>query len=64
MHNTKCTNWDEVPLTLSIMQVAEILGVGRYAVNNLIKSNQLPCIQIGRHIRIYRETLKEYLSQL
>ena len=63
MKDKHYTDWNELPLTLTVMQGADILGIGRHAAYHLVQSGQLPSIKIGKQIRIYRGTLENYLEQ-
>lgn len=56
-------NLTDMPLVLTVTEVATVLGVGRHAVYDLVQSGEIPVIHIGRHIRIYRETLEKFLKQ-
>lgn len=52
---------NKYPAVLSISQVAEILNVTPATVRRHIKSNDLPHINIGRLVRIPKDSLIEYL---
>lgn len=54
---------DDVPLVLRIDDLMSILGIGRNAAYALIHSHQVCSIRIGRHIRIPRDAVVEYLSK-
>lgn len=56
-------NLADMPLVLTVTEVATVLGVGRHAVYDLVHSGESPVIHIGRHILIYRETLGKFLKQ-
>lgn len=51
----------EYPVALSISDVAEILNITPSTVRRHIKSNDLPHIKIGKHVRIPKESLIVYL---
>lgn len=55
----KYTNFNDIPLLLSVEQLMEILGVGRNTAYALVRSEKIKCIRIGRIIRIPRENIKE-----
>ena len=49
------------PTVLSISEVAEILNVTPATVRRHIKSNDLPHINVGRLVRIPKDSLIDYL---
>lgn len=54
---------EELPLVLSVPQLAEILHIGRNAAYDLVNSGEIRCIHIGRSIRIPKSALLEYLNR-
>ena len=42
-------------------QAAELLAVRTSWIYEAVRTNRLPCLRIGRHIRFTREMLKEWL---
>lgn len=52
----------DLPLALSVPQVAELLNIGRNTVYELVRSHQLRSVRIGRQIRIPRSALEDYLN--
>lgn len=55
MIETKYKNYDELPLMLSVPQVAEILGIGRAHAYELVKSKGFPSINIGNRIIVPKD---------
>lgn len=55
--------FDNIPLVMSVPEVAEILHIGRNSAYQLVHSGQLRCIRIGRTIRIPQAALLEYLGK-
>ena len=53
---------DEIPAILTVPQFAEFLGIGRNAAYDLVNSNQIRVIKIGRTIRIPRHAVLAYLG--
>jgi len=49
-------------LLLKPMEVADLLGIGRSLVYELIATGELPSIRIGRCIRIPSEALAEWIK--
>lgn len=50
-------------LTLTVNQAATALGVGRQSVLNLVRSNALRHVRIGRKIIIPRDSVSEFLER-
>lgn len=53
---------NNLPLVLSVPQLADILHIGRNAAYDLVKSGAIRSIRIGRTIRIPKSALLEYLN--
>jgi excisionase family DNA binding protein len=43
-------------------QAAELLAVKRSWIYEAVRTGELPCLRIGRHIRFTRAMLEEWLS--
>ncbi len=56
------TNFDNLPLALTVLEAGQVLRVGRSVTYELIRSGQLRSVRIGRSIRIPRDALVEYLQ--
>lgn len=56
----KYTNFNDIPLLLSVDQLTEVLGIGRNTAYQLVRSEKIKSIRIGRIIRIPRENIKEF----
>lgn len=52
------------PMALKVSDVAEILNVGRSSVEELIRSDRLRYVRIGRLIRIPRDAVYDMLHEL
>ena len=52
----------EIPAILTVPQLAEFLGIGRNAAYDLVNSNKIKVIRIGKNIRIPRHAVLEYLG--
>lgn len=55
--------FEELPLALSVEDLMPILGIGRNTAYELVRSNQIRSVKIGRKIRVPKEAVREYLSQ-
>ncbi len=47
--------YDELPLMLSVMEVAAILGISRAGAYELVRSEDFPTIKIGSRIIVPKE---------
>lgn len=56
------TNFDNLPLALTVREAGQVLRVGRSVTYELVRSGQLRSVRIGRSIRIPRDALVEYLQ--
>lgn len=48
---------------LGAEEIAEYLGVGLVTVYRWCREGRLPCLKIGKHWRIHREALEDFLRQ-
>jgi excisionase family DNA binding protein len=49
------------PLLLDSRQVAQLLGLGRTKVFQMMAGSQLPTVRVGRCVRVPREALDEWI---
>ncbi len=56
------TDWDNLPLTLTVDEVARVLRVARNAVYELVRQHKVPHTHLGRAIRISRDALRQHLE--
>lgn len=50
--------------TLSIVQTARFLGIGRSTLYNLIKDGRLPVRKLGKRTLILRDDLDQFVASL
>lgn len=53
---------NDLPLALSVPEVAKLLKIGRNTAYELVRSRQIRSVRIGRQIRVPRSALEEYLN--
>lgn len=51
------------PLTYTVTQAAELLGISAWAYYEAIKKNELPYRRIGRRIVVPRAQLEQWLAK-
>ena len=55
-------NLNDLPLTLRVEEVAEILRIGRGSAYELIRCGKLHAIRMGRRILVPRSSLESFLE--
>ena len=57
------TTYDQLPLIMSVEEMAEILGIGRNTAYDLIRKRKIKGVHVGRQIRVTKEALRTFLSK-
>lgn len=60
---TKYTSLDQLPITLSANQVAQVLGISRANAYTLMHSKGFPTIQIGKRMVVPKNKLIEWMEE-
>ena len=55
MNKSKYTNYDDLPLMLSVLDVASVLGISRAGAYELVRSDGFPSLRIGSRIVVPKE---------
>lgn len=55
-------NYSELPLTLSVPEVAAVLGTSRAGAYELVHSASFPKVKIGKRILVPKDELIEWLD--
>ena len=60
----ECTykNYDELPLTLNVVQVAAVLGISRAGAYELVHSEGFPTRKFGSRIVVPKDKLREWID--
>lgn len=61
--NVMYTSYESLPLTLSIEQVAEVLGIGKNTAYALVRAKKIRSVKVGRQFRIPKDALYHYLHE-
>lgn len=61
--STGHTEWDELPLVLTVRQLAAILEIGLGAAYALCHQRGFPVVRVGRSFRVPREALQRWLLE-
>lgn len=51
------------PLTVSVVEAAALLGIGKNTAYDLVRAGRLPHVRIGSRVRIPRESLHAWLER-
>ena len=55
-------SYDELPLMLSVLEVAAVLGISRAGAYELVKSEGFPSLKIGSRIVVPREKFIDWID--
>ena len=56
-------SFDDLPLTLTVVEAGQVLRVGRNTAYDLVRCGKLRSIKVGKQIRIPKQALQDYLSR-
>lgn len=59
---TNYTSLDQLPITLSANQVAQVLGISRANAYTLMHAKSFPTIQIGKRMVVPKNKLIEWME--
>lgn len=59
---TDVKEYSELPLSLTVDQVAEVMGIGRVQAYNLVHTEDFPKIKVGRRIVVPRQAFIKWLD--
>lgn len=57
-----CTNFNELPVVMGVLDVAAVLGVSRNTAYEFVKSKGFPSFQVGKQIRVSKQALQAWLD--
>lgn len=58
----KFTNFDTMPLVLSVEDIADTLAIGRNKAYALVNTGTIKALKIGQHYRIPREEFVNFVK--
>lgn len=58
----KYKSYEELPLMLSVIQVAEVLGISKTSAYELVHSDDFPSISIGKRLIIPKDKFIEWIK--
>ena len=62
MKQTVYKSYDELPLMLSVPEVAAVLGISRAGAYELVRSDGFPALKIGIRIVVPKEKFIEWVN--
>ena len=63
MNNCKYNSFEELPLMLSVPEMASVLGISRAGAYELVKEKGFPSLTIGSRIIIPRDKLIAWIDE-
>ena len=57
------TDYEQLPLVLSVNQLIDVLNIGRNTAYELIRSGRIKCIRVGHQIRVPKEAIQSFLQE-
>ena len=63
MRKSKYRSYDELPLMLSVTDIAEVLGISRAGAYELVKAEGFPSLSIGTRIIIPKDELIAWIKR-
>ena len=63
MKNSSYKSFDDLPLMLSVPELANVLGISRAGAYELVKSKGFPSLTIGSRIIVPRDKLMAWIDE-
>ena len=63
MHNRDFKTYDDLPLMLTVMDVAAVLGISRTGAYDLVRREDFPKLNIGARIIIPKEQFIRWVEE-
>ena len=62
MKKTQDTSYDQLPLMLSVPEVAAVLGISRAGAYELVRTKGFPALKIGSRIVVPKEKFLRWID--
>lgn len=59
----KSTAFENLPMLLTVGEMASVLRIGRNAAYQLVKDGNIQSIHVGRSIRVPRNALSQFIER-
>ena len=56
------TKTDDLPLVLTVSDISKILGIGMNTAYDLVRSEAIKSVRVGRQIRVSKDAFLEFIS--
>ena len=63
MRESKFKSYEDLPLTLSAPEVAEVLGISRAAAYELVRSRGFPSLKVGTRILVPKDKFIAWINE-
>ena len=63
MRESKFKSYEDLPLTLSVPGVAEVLGISRAAAYALVRSREFPSLKVGTRILVPKDKFIAWIDE-
>ncbi len=63
MRESKFKNYNDLPLTLTVPEVGEVLGISRAGAYELVQSKGFPHMKVGKRILVPREKFLAWIDE-
>ena len=63
MRTTKYKSYEDLPLTLTVPEVSEALGISRAAAYELVRSRGFPAMRIGTRILVPKDKFIAWINE-
>lgn len=61
--NKVYTSYDELPIMLSVPQLATTLGISRSGAYTLVRTASFPALKIGSRIVVPKDKLQDWINE-
>ena len=63
MDEVRFKSFDDLPLTLTVMEIAEVLRISRAGAYDLVRTEGFPALKIGSRIVIPKEKFIQWMDE-
>jgi len=63
MKEHRFKQYEDLPLTLTVLEVGEALGISRAAAYALVRSDGFPCLRIGNRILVPKDKFIAWIDK-
>ncbi len=63
MNESNYKSYDELPLMLSVREIAKVLGISKASAYELVRTKGFPVLKIGSRLVVPKEKFREWVEQ-